>query len=95
MIKCKHFCVFLVTEREREKDGGRRERKPVTVHLPVARGAWRSMVHGVAKSWTRLSDLAQHTQNPNAGGKGTPGIQEDAFGHGSQESGTPKYCLND
>ena len=24
------------------------------------RGAWRAAVHGVAKSWTRLSGLAQH-----------------------------------
>ena len=23
---------------------------------PMGRGAWRAMVHGVAKSWTRLSD---------------------------------------
>jgi len=27
---------------------------------PMDRGAWQSTVHGVAKSWTRLSDLA-HT----------------------------------
>ena len=25
---------------------------------PMNRGTWRAMVHGVAKSWTRLSDLA-------------------------------------
>ena len=26
---------------------------------PMDRGAWRATVHGVAKSWTQLSDLAQ------------------------------------
>ena len=26
---------------------------------PVDRGAWQATVHGVAKSWTRLSDLAR------------------------------------
>ena len=26
---------------------------------PMNRGAWRATVHGVAKSWTRLSDYAQ------------------------------------
>jgi len=25
--------------------------------IPMDRGAWRATVHGVAKSWTRLSDL--------------------------------------
>ena len=29
---------------------------------PMDRGAWRATVHGVAKSRTRLSDLAQHAQ---------------------------------
>ena len=24
--------------------------------IPMDRGAWQAMVHGVAKSWTRLSD---------------------------------------
>ena len=24
--------------------------------IPMGRGAWRATVHGVAKSWTRLSD---------------------------------------
>ena len=24
--------------------------------IPIARGAWRAIVHGVTKSWTRLSD---------------------------------------
>ena len=26
------------------------------------RRAWQATVHGVAKSWTRLSDYAQHSQ---------------------------------
>ena len=26
---------------------------------PMDRGVWQAMVHGVAKSWTRLSDLAR------------------------------------
>ena len=30
---------------------------------PMDRGAWRATVHGVAKSRTRLSDLA-HTREP-------------------------------
>ena len=28
--------------------------------MPRDRGAWRATVHGVEKSWTRLSDQAQH-----------------------------------
>ena len=27
----------------------------------VDRGAWRATIHGVTKSWTRLSDQAQHS----------------------------------
>ena len=27
---------------------------------PMDRGTWRATVHGVIKSWTRLSDYAQH-----------------------------------
>ena len=37
----------------------RREWQPTLVFLPgnpMDRGAWRAMVHGVAKSWTQLSD---------------------------------------
>ena len=33
--------------------------------IPVDRGAWRAMVHGVAKSRTRLSDEAQHSTYSN------------------------------
>ena len=29
--------------------------------IPMDRGAWRAIVYGVAKSWTRLSDQAQHS----------------------------------
>ena len=29
--------------------------------IPMVRGAWRPLVHGAAKSWTRLSDEAQHS----------------------------------
>ena len=29
--------------------------------IPVDRGAWRAMVHGVAKSRTRLSDEVQYS----------------------------------
>ena len=29
--------------------------------IPMDRGAWRAIVHGVAKSWTWLSDEAQHS----------------------------------
>ena len=38
----------------------RREWQPTPVFLPGEshEGAWRAMVHGVTKSWTRLSDLA-------------------------------------
>ena len=25
--------------------------------IPIDRGAWRAIVHGIAKSWTRLSDF--------------------------------------
>ena len=27
------------------------------------RGAWQTIVHGVAKSWTQLSDYSQHSNN--------------------------------
>ena len=27
---------------------------------PMDRGAWRATVHGVANSWTRLSDFTSH-----------------------------------
>ena len=30
---------------------------------PMDRGAWRAVVHGVAKSWTRLRRLSTHTQH--------------------------------
>ena len=30
--------------------------------IPKDRGAWQATVHGVTKSWTRLSDLAQPEQ---------------------------------
>ena len=30
--------------------------------IPMDRGAWRAKVHGVEKSWTRLSDLAQESR---------------------------------
>ena len=29
--------------------------------IPMGRGAWRSTVRGVAKSWTRLKPLSTHT----------------------------------
>ena len=29
--------------------------------IPMERGAWQGTIHGVAKSWTRLSDQGQHT----------------------------------
>ena len=29
--------------------------------IPIERGAWRAMVHGVSESQTRLSDGAQHS----------------------------------
>ena len=29
--------------------------------IPMDRGAWRATIHGVAKSQTQLSDLAQHS----------------------------------
>ena len=28
--------------------------------IPMDRGAWRATVHGVAKSWTQMSDWAKH-----------------------------------
>ena len=32
---------------------------------PMGRGAWQATVHGVAKSWTQLSDLAQSASGVN------------------------------
>ena len=37
---------------------------------PMVRGAWWATVHGVSKSWTRLSNQAQHstvTEHPDDG----------------------------
>ena len=31
MIKCKHFCVFLVTEREREKEVAAKRKRKIRV----------------------------------------------------------------
>ena len=45
------------------KSPWRRDRIPTLVFLPaesVDRGTWPATVHGVAESWTLLSDLAQH-----------------------------------
>ena len=41
------------------EDPCRRDRLPTPVFLPgksMDRGAWRTAVHGVAKSWTQLGD---------------------------------------
>ena len=32
--------------------------------IPMDRGAWRAIVHGVAKSWTGLSDFCFHRPMP-------------------------------
>ena len=29
--------------------------------IPMERGAWQATVHGVTKSWTQVSDQAQHS----------------------------------
>ena len=34
--------------------------------IPVDRGAWRAIVRGVTKSWTRLSDWARTAQKENS-----------------------------
>ena len=34
---------------------------------PMGRGAWRVTVHGVAKSWTRLSNSHTHRLSPGSG----------------------------
>ena len=42
-----------------QEDPWRRKWQPTLVFLlgnPMDRGAWRAAVHGVAQSWTRLSD---------------------------------------
>ena len=31
--------------------------------IPMDRGAWRAAVHGVAESWTRLSNLHTHSKS--------------------------------
>ena len=35
--------------------------------IPIDRGAWWVIVHGVAKSWTWLSDYAQHSSDYHTG----------------------------
>ena len=37
--------------------------------IPMDRGAWLATVHGVTKSWTRLTDEAQNTQPDISEGK--------------------------
>ena len=49
-----------------QEDPLKREWLPTLVVLPresTDRGAWRATVHGVKKSWTRLSDLHIHVHN--------------------------------
>ena len=33
--------------------------------IPMDRGAWQATVHGVAKSWTQLTNKAQDSPNKN------------------------------
>ena len=35
----------------------------LSCRIPMDRGAWQATVHGTAKSWTRLSDLALSTMS--------------------------------
>ena len=45
-----------------ERSPGRRNGNPLQyscLENPIDRGAWRATVHGIAKSWTRLSMHAQ------------------------------------
>ena len=37
---------------------------------PMGRGAWQATVHGVAKSWTRLSDYTAETKENEPKDKG-------------------------
>ena len=51
---------FLGQEDPLEKGAGTHS----SIHawrIPMDKGAWRAIVPGVAKSWTRLSDWAQHS----------------------------------
>ena len=41
---------------------------------PMDRGAWRATVHGVAQSWTRLSDLARTENTRHRGVKYLPKV---------------------
>ena len=43
----------------------------------MERGAWRAVVHGVAKSWTRLSDF---THTNLSWGESSPLLQRSPFG---------------
>ena len=36
--------------------------------IPMDRGAWRATVHGVAKSWSRLGNSAEHSTLANKDG---------------------------
>ena len=36
---------------------------------PMDRGAWQSIVHGIAKSWTRLSDQITTTESDDTAAK--------------------------
>ena len=35
--------------------------------IPMDRGAWRTTVHGVTKSWTRLNDYTDFVNQPGRG----------------------------
>ena len=41
------------------KEGKATHSNILSWRIPMDRGAWRAAVHGVAKSWTRLSEKAQ------------------------------------
>ena len=43
------------------------------------REAWRTAVHGVTKSWTRLEQLNNNKENKREAGKGIIGILKDQY----------------
>ena len=54
-------CVLSLGCEDPLEEGMAIHSRILTWRIPMDRGVWRATGHGVAKSWTRLSNLAQHT----------------------------------
>ena len=52
-----HTTIYIYIEREREREGNGTPLQYSCLENPMDGGAWKAAVHGVAKSWTQLSNF--------------------------------------